>query len=127
MQLSKSIKIQTVSENENKISYRILLMLILSGILVMGYFIFLAVNHGSLAIEGPNLVDMPWGFLSLIDIYTGLILISYWIVWREKNFFRSSPWIILLMVLGNMGTCMYLLKCLIESRGEPTIFFQGNR
>ncbi|NNE37007.1 MAG: DUF1475 family protein [Gammaproteobacteria bacterium] len=93
----------------------------------MGYFILLAISHGNLAVEGPLLLDMPWGFLSLVDIYTGLIVISYWVAWRENSIFKSLPWIIMLMFLGNMGTCLYMLKCLIESRGNPAIFFQGKR
>ena len=72
-----------MTANKFSQSYRILLVLALTGLTIMGYFLYLAVIHGNLASEGPHLVDMPWGFLSLIDIYTGLILISYWVYWRS--------------------------------------------
>ncbi len=125
MQFNKSEKIDSVSTDQTKSGFRILTVLAIAGFSIMSYFLVLAINHGNLAIEGPNLLNMPWGFLSLIDIYTGLILISYWVLWRENNFYKSIPWIILLLFLGNMATCMYVLKCLLESKGEPSIFFQG--
>jgi hypothetical protein len=115
------------SQRKSFLSFRLLVALVLSGVLVMGYFLLLAIEHGNLAVEGPLLLEMPWGFLSLVDIYTGLGLVSCWIIWRENNLFISLSWVALILVLGNMGTCIYVLKCLRESKGNSSMFFMGEK
>jgi len=127
MQISQPTHNVMDSQKKSFLSFRLLVALVLSGVLVMGYFLLLAIEHGNLAVEGPLLLEMPWGFLSLVDIYTGLGLVSCWIIWRENNLFISLSWVALILVLGNMGTCIYVLKCLRESKGNSSMFFMGKK
>lgn len=127
MQVSQSSSKDIAPPRKSLASFQILVMLVLSGILVMSYFLFLAIEHGNLSVEGRLLMEMPWGFLSLVDIYTGLTLISCWIVWRENYSLISLSWVGLILLLGNMGTCIYLLKCLHESKVNSSIFFMGKK
>jgi magnesium-transporting ATPase (P-type) len=127
MQLNSFIQWGLNIRGSSTAAYRILTLIILTGIAIMAYFLFLAIEYGNLAQEGKLLLKMPWGMLSLIDIYTGLLLFSYWIIWREKHLLVSLPWVALLLILGNMGTCLYLLKCLSESKDSPAIFLMGKK
>jgi hypothetical protein len=49
--------------------------------------------------EGAELLAMPWGIVSLVDLYVGFSLFSCWIVFREKEIQPSILWVILMMVL----------------------------
>lgn len=59
--------------------------------------------------EGAALIDLAWGRVSLVDIYTGVFVLGAWIVWREPSMWRATPWLVLLIVFGNFGITPYLL------------------
>jgi hypothetical protein len=104
-----------------------LLIIATVGFVIMFASIVNAVIHGNLAEEGRLLIDMPWGFVSLVDIYLGLLLFCIWIIWRER--FRPSAvlWALLVMTLGNLLSCLYLIKVCCESRGNINRFWLGAR
>jgi hypothetical protein len=77
--------------------------------------------------EGQVLLSMPWGIVSLVDVYVGFCLFSGWIVYREKNLLRSIAWVALVMVLGNLITSVYTLIALLTSKGDWTRFWMGHR
>jgi hypothetical protein len=55
---------------------------------------------------------MPWGIVSLVDLYTGFILFSIWIVYREQSWWRSLVWVVLMMTLGfSPGVCTSSSPC----------------
>lgn len=82
------------------------------GIIVTAAMV-VAIGHGltagDLTTEGSAIVDLAWGRVSLADIYTGVLVLGCWIVWRERSFLRSLPWLVLLVVGGNFGVGPYLL------------------
>ena len=59
---------------------------------VISYFISLAMISVILwAQNQTSLFDsiiptLPWGIVSLVDLYSGFILIAIWMIYREKNF-----------------------------------------
>jgi len=73
----------------------------LLGLLAMTGIILYAFAVGDFNKEGTQLLAMPWGQVSMLDLYVGFILFSGWIIYREKSLARSVIWIILMMVLGN--------------------------
>jgi hypothetical protein len=96
-------------------------MLAMTGVLIYG---FTAGNFGE---EGSLLLSMPWGIVSMVDLYVGFTLFSGWIVYREKSLVRSIVWVILMMVLGSFTASLYALIALITSRGNWERFWLGNR
>jgi hypothetical protein len=64
---------------------------------------------GDLGREGGVLLDLAWGRVSLVDIYTGVFVFGAWIVWREGSILRAMPWLVILALLGNFGVAPYLL------------------
>jgi hypothetical protein len=97
------------------------------GVLAMASILIYGFTVGDFGGEGKVLLSMPWGIVSLVDVYTGFILFSGWIVYREKSPFRSIVWIALVMVLGNFSASLYVLIALLASRGSWRHFWLGNR
>ena len=84
-------------------------------------------SAGTLSQDGAALVKMPWGIVSLIDVYVGFILFCGWIVYREKNLLFALLLVIMVMVLGNFITSTYALWVLLRSQGNWKKFWLGAR
>lgn len=70
---------------------------------------------------------LAWGKVSMVDLYVGLLIFSSWIIYREQSWGRSLIWIVLLLVLGNLISCLYVLLALYASGGNATRFWMGQR
>jgi hypothetical protein len=97
------------------------------GVVSMASILIYGFVAGDLSGEGQVLLSMPWGIVSLVDVYVGFILFSGWIVYREKSALRSTVWVILVMILGNFTASLYVLIALLSSRGNWGQFWMGNR
>jgi hypothetical protein len=96
-------------------------LLAMTGVLIYGFTV------GDFAGEGKQLLSMPWGIVSLVDLYVGFVLFSGWIVYREKSPVRSAIWVVLMMVLGFWTASLYTLLALQASSGDWRRFWQGHR
>ena len=97
----------------------------LLGALVMAGIIGCAFATGDFAVEGSKLVAMPWGIVSLVDLYTGFTLFSGWIVFREKSIPVTALWIVAVMTLGAFAMSLYALLALQVSGGDWKKFWMG--
>jgi hypothetical protein len=86
------------------------------GTLAMGATLIYGFSAGTLSQDGAALVKMPWGIVSLIDVYLGFILFCGWIVYREKNFLIALLLVIMVMVLDNFIASAYALCALLRSQ-----------
>jgi hypothetical protein len=99
----------------------------LLGLLAMTAVLIYGFTVGDFATEGKQLLSMPWGIVSMVDLYVGFILFSGWIVYREKSTLRSVVWVILMMVLGFWTASLYTLIALQTSDKSWKRFWLGNR
>lgn len=97
------------------------------GILAMTGIIAYAFIAGDFNGEGAKILSMPWGIVSMVDLYTGFTLFSCWIVYREKSLLRSIVWIVLMMTLGFFTGSLYTLIALLTCGGEWKKFWMGKR
>jgi hypothetical protein len=97
------------------------------GILAMTAVLIYGFTVGDFAAEGNILLSMPWGIVSLVDLYVGFILFSGWIVYREKSLVRSIVWVVLMMVLGFFTASLYTLIAFQTSGGDWKRFWMGKR
>lgn len=97
------------------------------GVLAMGGALVYGFTQGNLSQEGSVLLSMPWGIVSLVDPYTGFVLFSGWIAFRERSWWRAAVWIILMMVLGFFTGSVYALLALQTSGGDWGRFWMGHR
>jgi len=95
--------------------------LAMTGVLIYGFTV------GDFAAEGKELLSMPWGIVSLVDLYVGFSLFSIWIVYRERSIGRSVVWVVLMMVLGFWTGSLYTLIALQTSDGDWRRFWLGAR
>ncbi len=96
-------------------------LLAMTGVLVYGF------TTGNFSAEGAKLLAMPWGIVSLVDLYVGFALFSGWIVFREKTWLPSTIWVILMMVLGFWAGALYTFLALQTSGGDWKRFWYGKR
>ena len=99
----------------------------LLGLLAMTAVLIYGFTVGNFAEEGKQLLSMPWGIVSLVDLYVGFVLFSGWIVYREKSVVRSVVWVVLMMVLGFWTASLYTFIALQTSRGDWRRFWMGQR
>lgn len=59
--------------------------------------------------EGAILTSLPWGIVSIVDVYTGGALFAGWIAYRERSIPPTALWIVLIIVLGHWSTSLYVL------------------
>jgi hypothetical protein len=96
-------------------------LLAMAGVLTYGFTV------GDFGGEGAVLLSMPWGIVSLVDVYVGFTLFSCWIIYREKSLVRSIVWVVLIVVLGNFTASLYALIALQTSGGDWKRFWMGRR
>ena len=97
------------------------------GILAMSAVLIYGFTVGDFRADGSDLLQNPWGVVSMVDLYTGFVLFSAWIVYREKSFVRSLIWVVLMMVLGFFTASLYTLIALYASKGDWRNFWMGQR
>ena len=97
------------------------------GVLAMTAVLFYGFTQGDFLVQGAELLSNPWGIVSMVDLYTGFILFSIWIVFRETSFWKAVLWVILMMVLGFFTGSVYTFLAANQSKGDWQKFWMGNR
>ena len=106
---------------------RIAKFIALAGLLAMTGILIYGFTVGNFSAEGAKLLAMPWGIISLVDLYVGFTLFSCWIVFREKAWLPSVVWVTLMMVLGFWTGALYTFIALQTSGGDWKRFWYGKR
>ena len=97
------------------------------GLAAMAVVLVYGFTAGDFGQDGSEILKNPWGIVSIVDLYTGFMLFSAWIVYREKSLTRSLIWIVLMMVLGFFTGSLYTLNALFTSGGDWQRFWMGRR
>ncbi len=87
--------------------------LLLLGLIVC---IIWASMNGSVLAALKDMLATPWGATTLLDVYIGLGFVAVWIALLEGKWQRSLPWIVVLPLLGNAVTLIYILVRIIKYR-----------
>jgi hypothetical protein len=97
----------------------ILGLLAMTAVLIYGFTI------GDFSGEGSTLLKMPWGIVSLVDLYTGFMLFSGWIIYREESLLTAIVWTVAMLTLGFWAGSLYALIALFRSEGDWRKFWLG--
>ena len=97
------------------------------GLIGLAAAIGYALMSGDFAHEGGRLLNMPWGIVTLVDLYLGFLLFAFWMGFRERSPWHALPWIVSLLVLGNLVACVYVLAAVRSSGGAWQRFWLGDR
>ena len=95
------------------------------GILAMTAVLIYGFTIGDFFGEGSKLFAMPWGIVSLVDLYTGFTLFSAWIIYREKSLPVAILWTIAMMTVGFFTGSLYAFIALQTSGGDWRKFWLG--
>ncbi len=95
------------------------------GILAMTAALVNGFTHGDFFGEGSQLAAMPWGIVSLVDLYTGFTLFSAWIIFREKSLPIAIVWTVAMMTLGFFAGSLYAFIALQTSGNDWRKFWLG--
>jgi hypothetical protein len=97
----------------------------LLGVLAMTAVLIYGFTVGDFLGEGSQLASMPWGIVSLVDLYTGFTLFSAWIIYREKSLPVALLWTVAMMTLGFFAGSLYAFLALQSSGGDWHKFWLG--
>lgn len=78
----------------------------------MAWMCYVVINtsmQSNLFKEWHTLGAIPWMRATLWDFYTNVLVIYLIIFYKEKNLASRIIWLILLVTLGSIATCGYLL------------------
>ncbi len=97
----------------------------LLGVLAMTVVLVFGFTQGDFFGEGSQLLAMPWGIVSLVDLYTGFVLFSGWIIYREESRPVAILWTIAMLTLGFFAASLYAFLALQSSAGDWRKFWLG--
>jgi predicted small integral membrane protein len=97
----------------------------LLGILAMTTVLVYGFTLGDFLGEGSRLLSMPWGIVSMVDLYTGFALFSAWIIYREESLPAAILWTIAMLTLGFFAGSLYAFLALQASGGDWRKFWLG--
>ena len=95
------------------------------GILAMTAVLIYGFTIGDFAGEGSQIAAMPWGIVSLVDLYTGFTLFSMWIIYREKSLPIAILWTVAMLTLGFFAGSLYTFIALQTSGEDWRKFWLG--
>lgn len=64
----------------------------------------------------------PWMAATLIDFYINVFAISVWVFYKESTWISAIFWICLLICLGSISTCAYIVIQLFKLSCEDTTY-----
>ncbi len=65
-----------------------------------------------------TLAAVPWMKTTLFDFYANVFVLSAWICYKERKFWKKIMWIILFCTLGSIATAAYVLVQLFTAKKE---------
>ena len=87
-----------------------LLKLLFSLILIwMCYVVISTSLHSNLFMEWDFLGGIPWMRATLWDFYANVTVIFVWVCYKENKLYLKLTWLILLVALGSIASCTYIL------------------
>ncbi|MBL6762495.1 MAG: DUF1475 family protein [Candidatus Actinomarina sp.] len=98
---------------------------------IISYFITLSMAvvifwaQGEVAIFDSPILNLPWGVVSLVDLYSGFVLFSLWIFYKE-NILPAVIWTFFVMTLGSFTIALYVIYSINKSDGNIQKFFMGD-
>ena len=95
------------------------------GVLAMTAVLIYGFTVGDFGRDGGEILRNPWGIVSLVDLYTGFVLFSAWIVYREKSPLSAVVWVVLMMTLGFFTASLYVFIALMASGNDWKKFWMG--
>ncbi|WP_096356803.1 DUF1475 family protein [Mucilaginibacter gotjawali] len=95
----------------------------------MCYTVISTSMHSNLFEQWNFLATIPWMRATLWDFYANVTVIFLWVCYKENSVFLRIVWLILLVTLGSIGSCAYVLIQLFrlkQNEGLKELFGKQN-
>ncbi len=95
----------------------------------MCYVVISTSLQSNLFKEWDFLGGIPWMRATLWDFYANVVVIYIWVCYKEKGIMLKLIWLILLVALGSIASCAYVLIQLFKlkpSEGLKEFFSKQN-
>lgn len=79
------------------------------------------VIQGDFLAEGSEIWGLPWGRVSLVDLYLGLAIFAAWVAFRERSVVVTGAWWLSLLLLGNLAAGIYLTVASLRARDSRSL------
>ena len=100
--------------------YLTLLTIVMAAALAYGFIV------GDFWKDGGELMENPWGIVSLFDVYVGFLFFIGWIWYRESCPGIKLGWAVAILLGGNVVAGIYAIFVLFKSKGDAQVFFLGD-
>ena len=91
----------------------VLSLLVTFGLVIL---IVLSAREMSLPAGLRDISATLWGVTTLADLGAGLALTALWIALIERRPARVAPWILALLLLGNLTTAVYVMRRCLKAK-----------
>lgn len=81
----------------------------IAGIALLGAIIWAIGAGQGLMWEGAQIMSLPWGKVTLIDLYVGFIISAIVIALMEQRWWVAALWIAPIFFLGNIITAAWVI------------------
>jgi Protein of unknown function (DUF1475) len=75
----------------------------------MCYVVISTSVQSNLFKEWGFLGSIPWMRATLWDFYANVVVIFVWVCYKEKNILIKLMWLVLLVALGSIASCAFVL------------------
>lgn len=82
-------------------------------------------KQANLIVALSAMASDPWGAVTLLDLYAGLIVVSIWIFHVERRSWVAALWTVGLFGLGNFATLLYLFFRSFTVQGPREMFLRS--
>ncbi|MFD2144415.1 DUF1475 family protein [Mucilaginibacter antarcticus] len=93
------------------------------------YVVITTCLQSNLFTEWDFLGSIPWMRATLWDFYANVLVIYVWVYYKEKHIALKVLWLILLVTLGSIASCAYVLVQLFRlkpNEGLKELFAKQN-
>jgi hypothetical protein len=68
------------------------------------------------------IADQPWGPATFLDLAAGLLIAALWMAVREPRRALLPLWWVGVLLTGNMGVLVFVLRCTIGAQSLREVF-----
>jgi di/tricarboxylate transporter len=90
-------------------------------LLWISYVVITTSFESNLFTEWNFLGSIPWMRATLWDFYTNVLVIYLWVAYKEQRILSKLMWLVLLVLLGSIATCAYVLIALFRLKEEEGV------
>lgn len=63
----------------------------------------------------------PWMRATLVDFYINVVPLAAWVCYKERNWVAAAIWLVLLVCLGSITTCLYVTLQLFKLSADESL------